>query len=314
MAGPEQAHAVQSLLGPDVVGIFAHRLGAMCPLVGVQAHSRPPVFFDLDDIEHRKVIRDLARGRFYPGKLASYLRVPALFLGELQAIRRARTTFVCSSGDQRFLARFVGRDRIAIVPNVASFPAFVPPPATEETLLFIGSFTYAPNVDAADHLVREVWPRIRALRPEAKLLIAGQRPERIPSFGDNVPGVVFTGFVDDLAQLYASVRVVCCPIRSGGGTRIKIIEAAGYAKPVVSTVIGAEGLLFADPDEIVVARSDAGFANACAQLLGDPEQAQALGNAARRRALAVYDRNTVIQTIRSIVMRALGALPAAGAR
>lgn len=301
MAGPAELAAVQSFMGPDVAFVFAHRLGAMCPFLQMPAGSVPPIIFDLDDIEHRKAYRQLVDGTFYPGKLAAFLRLPALLLGEIRAIRRAQTTLVCSPGDRRYLSRFVGRDKVAVVPNVAVFPAHVPSTEPGESLMFIGSFTYAPNVDAAEHLVRVLWPRIHAQRPDATLIIAGQRPERIPSFGGNAAGVIFTGFVNDLAELYAQVRVACCPIQSAGGTRIKIIEAAGYGRPVVSTRIGAEGLVFADPSEILLAHSDAQFVEQCVRLLGSPGEAHAIGMAARQRALAAYDRAAVIDCLRAIV-------------
>ncbi|NDP41114.1 MAG: glycosyltransferase [Aromatoleum sp.] len=300
MAGPEQVAAVEAALDRDISAIVVHRLDAMCPILTIR-RKLPPIFLDLDDIEHRKLVRELARKPFYPGKLALFLRAPSVFLAELRAIRRTCSTFVCSQSDRRYLSHFVPSDRIAEVPNVATFPPDAPAASESETLLFLGSYTYAANVDAAEHLVRVLWPHIRALRPSATLLVAGQRPERIPSYAAKPPGVVFTGFVDDLAALYARVRVVCCPIRYGGGTRIKIIEAAGYGRPVVSTPIGAEGLVFTHPDEIVLARTDDEFAASCARLLGDADQARAVGVAARRRAHSAYDRDAVIAGVRRIV-------------
>ena len=89
--------------------------------------------------------------------------------------------------------------------------------------------------DALDARGRDVWPLIRKACPEARLIIAGNKPERIPSFASHPPGVEFTGFVEDLGQLYQRVGIVCCSILSGGGTRLKILEAAAYGKAIVST-------------------------------------------------------------------------------
>ena len=91
--------------------------------------------------------------------------------------------------------------------------------------------------------------------------------------------------VQDLDELYSSIRVVCCPLFSGGGTRIKIIEAAFYGRPVVSTSVGAEGLAFVDRNDIWLANSEADFAKACAALLEDNDLACEIGSRARQRAL-----------------------------
>ncbi|MEO8751912.1 MAG: glycosyltransferase [Casimicrobiaceae bacterium] len=300
-----QARILERHVDSNVVAIVAHRLGAMWPVILGRA-AWPPVFFDLDDVEHRKLARQLHGRPFHPGKLAEYLQVPALFLGELRAIRRARTTFVCSEVDRRYLAWFCRRDAIVVAPNAAAFPDEPPADPGVETLLYLGSFTYGPNVDAAEYLVAKLWPAIKRLRPRARLLVAGQRPERIPSHAAPPPDVVFTGFVADLGELYAQVRVVCCPIRTGGGTRIKIIEAAGYGRPVVATRVGAEGLEFADGKEICVTDSDAQFVTSCALLLGDAGRAQAMGAAARKRALVAYDRNAICARLRRVVAAGIG--------
>ncbi|MHC5733168.1 MAG: glycosyltransferase family 4 protein, partial [Nostoc sp.] len=86
------------------------------------------------------------------------------------------------------------------------------------------------NVIGANFLIENIWPLIYQQHPEARLIIAGKSPENIRTYSDNIPGVEFTGFVPDINALYDQTRVVCCPILSGGGTRLKIIEAAAYGK------------------------------------------------------------------------------------
>ena len=93
---------------------------------------------------------------------------------------------------------------------------------------------------------------MREACPDARLIVAGNKPERIPSFAQRPAGVEFTGFVSELEMLYRRAAIVCCPILSGGGTRIKILEAAAHGKAVVSTVVGAEGLELRDGVEIAL--------------------------------------------------------------
>jgi len=173
--------------------------------------------------------------------------------------------------------------------------------ATEPNVLFIGAYSHAPNVVAAEYLIREVWPCLMRICPKARLLIAGPRPEVIPSFQDPPSGVEFLGFVSDLNALYRRTRVLCCPIQSGGGTRVKILEAASYGVPVVSTPLGAEGIDLRTDVEIVLRNDATGLAEACADLLADDVRAHRIGTAARKRVRALYSRDAVIHRMRMIL-------------
>jgi glycosyltransferase involved in cell wall biosynthesis len=173
--------------------------------------------------------------------------------------------------------------------------------------LFVGIMSYLPNALAADTLVRDIWPTVRARVPNARLIIAGKDPERLRCYPATDPSVTLAGFVDNLAELYAKARVVCCPIVFGGGTRIKIIEAAAHARAVVSTTLGAEGLAFENEREIVVRDGVAPLAEACVRLLQDPAAAQRLGLAARERARATYERAAVVAQLERLFTRGLPA-------
>ncbi|HKO88194.1 MAG TPA: glycosyltransferase [Burkholderiales bacterium] len=307
LAGAAQCDALRACLKKDTDLVFVHRLPAMSPVLLHPIHT-PTLIFDLDDIEHRKLRRQLALLPAGPHKLLSHLRLPALMWAERLAIRRAAMTFVCSSNDRDYLRRRFATDTVVEIPNVASFPAQISPPAQTQTLLFIGSFTYTANANAAEHLIRKIWPHIKAACSTAELIIAGNKPELIPSYLAALDGVRFTGFVEDLEPLYAQTRVVCCPILMGGGTRIKIIEAAGYGRAVVSTHVGAEGLEFDPPDEILLEDDPKRFAEHCVRLLNTPD-AERVGIKARAKALACYDRAAVIQRIRHSVLKAVKATP-----
>jgi glycosyltransferase involved in cell wall biosynthesis len=163
-------------------------------------------------------------------------------------------------------------------------------------MLFVGSYGYAPNVDAAEFLLREVFPRVYAALPATRLLLVGNSIESLPSHASGAPGVEFTGFVENLSEIYAQAAVVCCPIRYGGGTRIKIIEAAAHGAAIVSTSIGAEGLDFIPGAEILIRDKSDEFADACIKLLLDPRAAREMGIKARSKARR-YDRARVLEEI-----------------
>jgi len=175
----------------------------------------------------------------------------------------------------------------------------------------VGYFQFAPNALAADILVRDIWPLVHARVPGARLIIAGRHPEVLKSYPATDPSVTFAGFVDDLAELYARVPVVCCPILDGGGTRIKIIEAAAHARAVVSTPLAAEGLTFRDETDIVLRDSAEGLAAACVRLLQDPSLAVRLGLAARERAGATYEHGAAVARLERLFRSGTSAMPAA---
>lgn len=175
-------------------------------------------------------------------------------------------------------------------PSKKNRPAESPP-----NVVFLGSYSYPPNAIAADLLVTKIWPIVHEAFPDARLLIAGANPEFITSFSRSPPGVNFLGFIRDLANFYANARVVCTPIQSGGGTRVKIIEAAMLGLPVVSTSLGAEGLNFQAGSEILIEDNFVQMARLTFSLLEDIHRGQLIGEKARRKALQVYSRSRAIK-------------------
>jgi glycosyltransferase involved in cell wall biosynthesis len=303
-AGSHQAAALDACLDrrPDIV--FVHRLMGLGPVLGTR-RPLPPILFDLDDIEHWVKFRMALGMRSWLAKVPRLLQVPAIMALERRAIRRAARTFVCSETDRRYLKR-LGFAGVVTIPNAVSIPLEPQPVAADKTIMLIGAYHYRPNVEAAERLITAIWPLIRSRVPQAKLIIAGSSPEFIGAFRSRPPGVEFTGIVDDLEALYRRSRVVCCPLSNGGGTRFKLIEAAAYAKPMVSTAIGAEGLSFNDGTAIVIREDDRSIADACVRLLEDDAWCEALGHAAHREARAAYDREAVMKLIAAEAERVLG--------
>lgn len=298
-AGIKQVQALEACLGYNPNAILVHRLGAMCPLL-LTHRALPPVFLDLDDIEHVAFRRGIRNLRKPHARILSYILLPALFSGEYRAIRLAHRTFVCSDVDRLYLRNRWRLKGVVTVPNAVTIPE-LQPSASELSLLFIGSYFHKPNIDAAEFLIRQIWPRVYQAIPGATLIIAGTPPERIPGYCLDTPGVSFTGFVEDLDSLYRQSRVVCAPILSGSGTRVKIIEAAAYGKPIVSTRIGAEGILMRDGYEIFLRDNPISFAEACLSLLNDHALCDRLGSAARAAVLKQYDQLKVKRLIQRYV-------------
>ena len=287
---------------PDIV--LVQRMDSMCPLMTIARQSPEKIrgvrlFFDMDDIEHVAMRRRLLRDSGGRLDRLLLLQLPALMLAEIRAMRLAAVTFVCSEADRSYLARLAYPANVQTVPNSVSFPTLDDPGLSEPLVVFVGGMGHPPNAQAAKYLVREIWPRVRARVPAARLAIIGPG-----SHADLNPwvdeSVTFPGFVEDLQPWYRRARVVCCPIYHGAGTRVKIIEAAAHAKAIVSTRLGAEGLDFEDQREIILRDEPAEIAAACVHLLSEAPAAARLGRAALQKARRPYDRRAVVQQLADI--------------
>ncbi len=303
-SGPDQVSGIARSLArkPDLV--LASRFLATRALP--RAGTRPtPLFVDFMDIEHRTRLRTVLAAQVRLGTPLYLTHIPAMVLAERRVVRMAEATFVCSELDQRYLRRLGFSGQIEVVPNAMSIPAHAAPPTPEPTVLFLGSYDYRPNCDAADRLIQQIWPLIQQRIPEAQLIIAGKGPEQIASFRSPGAGVTFTGFVEDLDQLYARSRVIACPIMVGGGTRLKLVEAASYGRPMVSTRLGAEGLHFEAGSEVLLRDDNAGFAQACVELLRDDAACARLGAAARAKMQDRYGMAEAVARVAEIFQRGI---------
>lgn len=303
--GLRQVEALEAALdrGPDL--LFVHRMGPMAAVHRAR-RSLPRICLDLDDVEHLSFARSISQPPTWPGKRLYTLQVPALWLAERRAIATADRSFVCSEEDRAYLARTMRVDGVTVVPNAVEMPELCDA-SSEPTALFLGMLGYAPNRNAATFLLREIWPRVKKLVPGARLLVAGGHPEGIPGYPDGGDGVEFTGFVEDLPKLYARIQVTCVPILTGGGTRFKIIESASYARPTVSTTLGAEGLAMKDGRDILLRDDPEEFARALADLLVDQQRARELGLAAREAVLHTYAKQHVIAQIQEEIRQVMDA-------
>jgi len=161
--------------------------------------------------------------------------------------------------------------RVDVIPNVVTVPPDVPPPPGLDRLLFVGNLTYAPNVDAARLLASEIVPRVRETRPNVTLDLVGAHDGSLRDLGA-LAGVRVIGSVPDVEPYYSSADVVVAPVRTGGGTRIKVLEALAHRRPLVATPQAVAGLAVGH-DEAVIADSLDDFARGIAHVLADPDGA-----------------------------------------
>ncbi len=297
VSGQEQLDVFEACLNRRPDAIVVDRLQAMCPLLKTTC-ALPPIFLNLDDIDHVALMRTARSKTPWHSRFLLYLRIPMVLWAERQSIQLARYTFVCSDVDRRYLEQYWRLPNVVTIPNAVRIPPHHPL-TDEPTLLFIGSYTYWPNIEAAEFLLEQIWPQLQKEMPHAQLIIAGAHPEQVKGYTSHGTNIEFPGFVEDLDGLYRRSRVVCAPIFTGAGTRVKIIEAAAHGKPIVATRIGAEGIELCDGRDVLLRDSARSIVDGCLLLLRDKSLSDKLGSNARAQAIRCYDRSNVVQKIRS---------------
>ena len=170
-------------------------------------------------------------------------------------------------------------------------------------LVFTGSMDWLPNEDGMLYFVREILPLIRAQEPDATLSIIGRAPTPAVRRLAEEHGVEVTGRVDDVRPHIAAGSVYIVPLRIGGGTRLKIFEAMGMAKAIVSTTVGAEGLPVTSGKDIAIADEPASFADAVVRLIRNDEARRRLETAARTLVVERYDWSAVAQDFEDALAR-----------
>lgn len=217
-------------------------------------------------------------------------------LGRLGSTFDAR--FISGPADQKSLSgRFPGLD-FELVANAIAFPQTTARRDDGNTVLFVGAFGYQPNVEGVLWFVRQVWPRIREATDARLRLVGRDMPEQIRQLA-MLPGIEVLGAVDDVSDAYAEATVAIAPLRTGAGTRVKLIEAAAHLVPMVSTSLAARGLDFATPETMWIADAPAAFADAVLSALASPKERDRRAGAAHRLAKPAHDRTQVVDKLAS---------------
>lgn len=203
------------------------------------------------------------RARLTLAKLRGYLR---------RAARRFDAFTTVSEPERALLGRWVDPRRVHVVPNgvdVAAAAPFVDTPRDRHLLVYPGALTYAPNHEAVHGFVRDVLPAVRREVPAARLVVTGRHTGVDTTSLSADAGVTLTGHVPDVRPIVAGARACVVPLRTGGGTRLKVLEAMALGTPVVSTRKGVEGLDLAHDVHCLIADRPADLARAVVGVLTD---------------------------------------------
>ena len=205
-------------------------------------------------------------------------------------LRRFDCVFASSTREAGSIAPYCGGGDVIVAPNTVAAPGGVLRQDDANTLLFVGSLNYWPNIDGLAWFVGQVWPRLLELAPKTpNFMIVGRNcPPQVRKF-HGVRGISIHEDVASLEPFYAKSTLAIVPLRVGGGTRIKVIEAAMHGVAAVATRLGAEGLPFEDGTSIWLADEPAEMAAAIAAALQSPAKAREYGQKARAVAREKLD-------------------------
>lgn len=275
-----------------------------------------PTILDLHNIESLLMQRYAQQAshplkRFYAArtwrKLAAYERT---------VCPRFTHCLTCSEEERRLLRAWFGVESVHVVPNGVDVVAYRSyelagstgrAPSSGSRLVFIGRMDYHANIDGVRWFCRDVFPRIRAQRPDVVFQVVGGHPARAITRMAQ-PGVIeVTGFVEDVRPYLAGASVVVVPLRIGGGTRLKILEALAMGRAIVSTRLGAEGIAAVPGRDLVVADRSDEFADQVLALLKDEELRLRLGASAQRLAASCYDWRGIVHFLEGVYGRCRSA-------
>jgi glycosyltransferase involved in cell wall biosynthesis len=209
---------------------------------------------------------------------------------------RFAVNIVCSDLDGERLRRTVPDSITRTIPNGVDCAYFRPTVAAEkpDSLIFVGTLGWYPNTAAVLFLLQEVFPRLRAVRAAATLDIVGANPPpAIVRAARRLAGVTLHGFLEDIRPVMAAATVVVCPIRDGGGTKLKILDACAMGKCIVAHPAACEGIAISPGVDIRLAESAPQFVRSIVELLGAPAERLAMGRAARELAMRRYSFDAI---------------------
>ena len=308
---PELSRTFDALLDErwDVVQV-EHSYGLEPLLASLRRHAQPFILTE-HNIESQLGAATYGKWPAVLRPLARYDQARAA-RWERHALAQATAVVAVTAEDAQTLSRLSGRPT-HVVSNGVDVQAFaqVHPRHLSQAVLFVGNYEYAPNVDAVEWAVSEVLPRLWSRCPQARFVVCGHAmpkgwPERFPDVR-----IEWRGYVASLPEVQSSCAVFLAPLRSGGGSKLKVLEAMAAGLPVVSTTEGLSGLGAQDRVHARVADTAEQLAQALAEVLDHETQAQQLGQSARQWIAARHDWDVAAAQLEAVYVTVVPAREAA---
>ena len=282
---------------PDVV--LLESLYLLPCLPALRRATRAPVVLRSFNVEH-EIWEKLVPGERNPARRVLLAHLARRLRAYEVAVRDAPDAIVPVTAEDAETYRRLGATVPIHVAPVGLETALVPDRSGEgerETLVFLGALDWRPNLEGVRWFLDRVWPAVRTAVPRARLMVGGSNPPAGLERRLSGEGVMLVGRVPEAHAFFASGTAMVVPLLSGGGMRVKILEAMALGVPVVSTRLGATGIEARDGVEIRLADEPDTMATACIGLLSDPTGAAELGRAGRRCVLARFDADFIARSL-----------------
>ncbi len=257
---------------------------------------------NLNDVQYSRSAHRLNTTPFYLATCFDCIEFFKLRRFERSLPRLPWELVVCSEADKQALS---GGGNVYVVPNGVDVPLMPTDGfklSDEIDLLFIGEMSYEPNIDAAQYFVRSILPRIRMEIPHARFSIVGRDPAAPILTLHDGQFITVTGRVNSVQPYLATASLVVVPLRYGGGTRLKILEAMAHRKAVVSTTVGAEGLGLEAEKHVLIADTAEAFAQACLRALQSADLRKRLTSAAYQLVVEKYQWHNIEQSVQKLIL------------
>ena len=288
-AHPGAAARVRALIEQDAIDLVHLDIVYLCgyvPLLG-----DVPFVLNHHNIESHLLDRRAARMRG-PARAFFGQQARATATLEREFAGRAASNLVVSDLDGDRLRDLAPEARIASVPNGVDVEFFAPDaaePVQPHSLVWAGGMDWFPNADAIEWFATELWPALAADHPARSATIIGRHPPtRALALAATDPRVRVLGFVDDVRPYVRGAAIYICPIRVGGGTRLKVLDALALGRPLVATRIGVEGLGLVDGKHYLEANDVTETLRQVNRIEADPHLAARLAEAGRAFVLQHY--------------------------
>jgi sugar transferase (PEP-CTERM/EpsH1 system associated) len=260
-------------------------------MAALGAQNRSIKILSMHNIESLRFGRELRVASWGPRRLALTGDQYLFGCWEQQSVRQFDAIAAVSSAEREWVRNHAPKAEVAVVPNGVNVDYFktTGPGRNGRSIVFPGLMNYPPNADAAEWFCRAVLPLVLKRHPEVSFSIVGDKPLSAVRALARRPHVEVTGRVADVRPHLDTADAVVVPLRSGAGTRLKILEAMAMQRPVVSTTLGAEGLDVAHGVNILLADTPEDFADHVCALLSDSRLGERLGRAGRQLVETAYD-------------------------
>jgi glycosyltransferase involved in cell wall biosynthesis len=225
---------------------------------------------------------------------------------ERRLVHEVSLNVTCSPLDSERLRAIEPRARTVEIPNGVDVEFFQPQNTAvrADSLIFVGTMNWYPNVDAVLWLLREIFPRVRQQRASVTLdLVGANAPREVRDLAARTPGVKLHGFVPEVRPLMDSAALYVCPIRDGGGTKLKVLDAFAMAKCLVAHPVALEGIDAVDGREVVLAHDVEAFAAKTLHLLDNADERERIGNAARQLVVEKFSFATIGRELAEVYAR-----------